>query len=174
VRSQHSTRRFFVALLTVVVGIAVPMTLKPSGTVLAVLWSIIVVALAGLLLTWEPVARRLPYRVVPNVAPGELPRETASADAALADKCERLADDINAWLAEQPGWNGAETRGLIDMPPEFSALFNGRLFSILESLTNRKYITREQRDRRVGHTYLQHAAWSARFLREWSHRLRRR
>jgi hypothetical protein len=127
----HTTRRFFLALLTIVVGIAVPMTLEPSGVVLAVMWSLIGMALLGTLLTWEPVARRLPYRVVRTVAAHELPPETAEADARLASDCERLANDIDSWLTGQS--YDEDGRFSERMPPEFSVKFDGRIFRCVEA-----------------------------------------
>lgn len=172
---MRTTRRFFLALLTIVIGIAVPMTLKPSGVVLAVMWSLIAVALLGAVLTYEPVARRLPYRVVRTVNPLELPPETAEADARLADDCERLADEIAAWMVTQSSWAPNERYQMADMPPEWSDRFNGRLFRILEALVERKYITRDDLRRVATENYrIGAAAHRSDYLRQWAHRLRRR
>ena len=113
---MHTARRFFLALLTVVGGIVLPMTVEPSAVVLAVMWSLIGVALVGTVVTWEPVARRLPYRLVRSVDPHQLPPETAEADARLADDCERLANDIERWTVEQPAWNPNDRFVMADMP----------------------------------------------------------
>jgi hypothetical protein len=170
---MHTTRRFLVALLSIIIGIALPMTLKPSAAVLAVLWSLIAVALAGMVLTWEPVARRLPYRVVRSVNPHALSTETAKADAALADECERLATDIGDWLWDQDYEYGSHA--LTEMPSEFSVKFDGRLFRCLEGLVERRYITRDDMRRLATENYyLSRAEHRAKVMREWSHRLRRR
>ena len=92
---MHSSRRFFLVLLTVVVGIAVPWSLKPSGAVLAVVWSIIGLALLGIFVTWEPVARRLP-----------LMRHRLPSDRELPERNDRrdLADDLDAFANRMADW----------------------------------------------------------------------
>ncbi len=97
------------------------MTLKPSGVVLAVLWSLIGVALIGGLLTWEPVARLLPYRLVRTVNPHELPPETAERTLNSPTIAKRLADDIDAWLAQRPEWNPDAGFVIDPMPADFQS-----------------------------------------------------
>jgi hypothetical protein len=99
------------------------------------------------------------------------PPETAQADAALADECERLANDIEAWLERRPEWDPDNKYSLIEMPPEFSANFDGRLFHCLEALVNRRYITRDDMRRlATENIYLSRAEHRAKVMREWSHR----
>jgi hypothetical protein len=163
-------RRFFIALLALAIGIAVPPTLEPSTGTLVALWVIVALALAGVFVTWEPVAQRLPYRIVRNAEPSALSPETLSADAALAEDCKLLADDIDGWRT-QPVI--IDLDALAQMPDEWSDLFNGRLFRILEALVVRRYITRDDMRRRSENHHVLNAESTARYLRNWAHRLRR-
>ena len=93
---MHTTRRFFLAMLTIVVGIAVPMTVKPGAAVLVLMWSLIGVALLVTLLTWEPVARRVPF----------LAKRRVDEDPALPIRDDRrdLADDLTTYASRVADW----------------------------------------------------------------------
>lgn len=170
---MHTARRFFLALFAIVVGITVPMTVSPGDVTLAVLWSLLGLTLLGVLTTWEPVARRLPYRVVRNVAPTDLPPETLTADAALADDCERLADDIESWYKGLGHELDDDDFPLTSMPADWSSTFDGRIFRVMEALVARRYVTRDDLRRLTHQHYLGGAAHVARYVRSWAHRLRR-
>ncbi len=58
-------RNFFIAFVLLVgLGLAAPMTLNPSPVVLTILWYSVILSAIGVLLTWKPITRRLPYRVI--------------------------------------------------------------------------------------------------------------
>jgi len=169
---MHTPRRFFLAFFSIAIGIAVPMTLEPSTAALGVLWVLIALALLGALLTWQPVARRIPYRVVTAVSP------RAAADAVLADECDRLAEDMHTWLLTRDLLNTDEERifGMVLLPEEFGHEFDGRLFDVLDKLATRGYIPRREVQRRTEPNrvpVVSTAEGHVRVLQAWARRLRR-
>jgi hypothetical protein len=172
---MHTQRRFFLAFVSVAIGIAVPMTLKPSTAMLVVLWALIAVALLGAVVTWQPVARRIPFRVVHTVSP------QIASDAALAEQCAAYAHDVRRWLKQHdmPTDEEFEANPMTwfkGLPQEFRETFDGRTFDILDKLRQRGCITQEDvrqhtEDRRLT---LGHARGTADLAADWGRRLRRR
>jgi hypothetical protein len=115
-------QRAAASLLLVVLGIVIPLTVRPSTTVLVVMWLVVSVLLIVLILTWPPVAGRIWKTVARKVEPFLTP----SASALLPTDRQVSPQEVQTSLLELRA-EAVASRDLIA-----AAIERGRFWSLSE------------------------------------------